>query len=96
MSSLSLAKPRRATVVAPRRATEERKGGHSRTVSGSDQDRSARANDALGPTRFWRAITVLAIVLLINAIIGMALQGTDWLTAYWSALNYWCAGEYRC
>lgn len=94
MSSVSLLKPLRATATAPRKAAEVPKEVRSWPVLVNDQDRSAATNDALSPALFWTAIMALALVLLINAAVGMALLGADWLTAYWDALDYWCTGGY--
>lgn len=94
MSSVSLSKPLRATAAAPRRAAEVLKEARSLPVLVNNQDPAAAANDAFSPALFWKVVATLTMVLFINAAVGISLQGTDWLTAYWNAWDYWCAGGY--
>lgn len=94
MSSVSLSKPLRATAAAPRRAAKGRKADRVQAASEDDQDRSAAAQGAISPTVFWKVVTALAMALSVYNAIGMVLFGPDWLTVYWDAWDYWCAGGY--
>ena len=48
----------------------------------------------ISPVVFWKFIMALAMASFACNAIGMAVFGRDWLTAYWDALTYWCAGGY--
>ena len=94
MSSISLSKPQRMTAAAQKREASALRDAPTNTVVVSVQDRSATENGTISPALFWKIIIALAMTSLACNAIGMAVFGVSWLTAYWDALAYWCAGGY--